>query len=169
MRLMRNSGWTRRGCSLLWSPPALAMFAAPSEVVSLRGFFALARAWPDVLPTNDGRALVVAGVEGCLDALSPADAEDWLERDLKPHVFSFQDGYQGGAALVFWLPGGRTRIRYSLASGEYAWSGRGDSTLPLGRLLWAGAQADAERIVIGDATADADGDCWAGMYHPRIS
>ncbi len=169
MKVLRNNAWTRRGCSLLWDPGALSSFAEPSEVLSLRQFFAMARAWPDDLPSNEGRALVVAGLEGCLDALTPADAEEWVERQLKQRVFAFQDEYQGDAALVFWLPGGRKRISQALASGDYLWSGHGDARFAIGRLLWAGAQSDAERIVIGPIDADADGDAWCGMYHPRIS
>ena len=81
----------------------------------------------------------------------------------------FQDEYQGDRALVFWLPSGRTRVRYALASGEYSWSGRGDAKLPLGRLLWAGAESDAARILTGDSSTDPDSDAWVGLYHPRIS
>jgi len=169
MKPATNATWGRRGCSLLWGPAALGTIALPSDVVSLRSFFAMARAWPEELPSNGGRALVVAGLEGCLDALSPEDAVAWLERDLKGRILAFQDEYQGDAALVFWLPSGRSRLRQGLASGEYSWVGRGGNDLPLGRLLWAGAQADVERILTGGRMADPDGDAWVGMYHPRIS
>ncbi|MBI2571913.1 MAG: hypothetical protein HYV63_33295 [Candidatus Schekmanbacteria bacterium] len=169
MKLMRDTAWTRRGCSLLWCPSTLVTFAEPSEVASIRTFFVLARSWPEDLPSNNGRALVVAGLEGCLDALSPDDAATWIEQDLDPQIFAFQDEYQGDAALVFWLPSGRGRVRYELASGDYYWVGRADAHFPLGRLLWAGAEGDAQRILTGDLTADPDGDAWVGMYHPRIS
>jgi hypothetical protein len=169
MKLMRGTAWTRRGCSLLWCPSTLATFAEPAEVASIRSFFAIARSWPDELPSNNGRALVVAGLEGCLDALSPEDAEAWVEQDLKQRIFAFQDEYQGDAALVFWLPSGRDRVRQALASGDYSWSGRDDVRLPIGRLLWAGAESDAERIMTGDPSADPYSNAWAGMYHPRIS
>jgi hypothetical protein len=169
MKVMRNSAWTRRGCSLLWCPSTLVTFADPAEVVSIRSFFALAKSWPDDLPSNEGRALVVAGLEGCLDVLSPEDAETWVEQDLKPRIFAFQDEYQGDAALVFWLPSGRSRVRYALASGDYLWSGGGGAQLPIGRLIWAGAESDAERILTGGPSIDPDSDAWVGMYHPRIS
>lgn len=169
MMLMSNTAWTRRGCSLLWCPSTLVTFADPSEVASIRTFFALARSWPEDLPSNSGRALVVAGLEGCLDALSPDDAATWVEQDLKPLIFAFQDEYQGDAALVFWLPSGRSRVRYALASDDYSWSGRGGEKLPLGRLIWAGAEGDAERIMTSGLAADPDGDGFVGMYHPRIS
>ena len=169
MKLMRNTAWTRRGRSLLWCPSTLATFAEPAEVSSIRGFFSLAQSWPDELPSNAGPALVVVGLEGCLDALAPEDAETWVEQDLKPRIFAFQDEYQGDAALVFWLPSGRKRVRYALASDDYFWSGRGGAQFPLGRLIWAGAETDAERIMTGNQSADPDGDAWVGMYHPRIS
>lgn len=169
MKPTRNDAWARRGCSLLWSPATLGTIAEPADVVSLRGFFGLARAWPEELPCSGGRALVVAGLEGCLDVLSPDDAVSWMELDLKGRILAFQDEYQGDAALLFWLPSGRTRLHQSLASGDYSWAGHGGSELPLGRLLWAGAQADAERIQIGSRTSDPDGDSWVGLYHPRIS
>lgn len=169
MKLMHDTTWTRRGCSLLWSPSALLTFAQPSEVESIRSFFALARSWPEDLPSNQGNALVVAGLEGCLDALTPDDAATWIEQDLNPRIIAFQDNYQGDAALVFWLPSGQRRRRYRLANDDYCWSGQGDTQLPLGRLLWAGAEGDAERILTGGPATDPDGDAWVGMYHPRIS
>lgn len=168
MKILRNSTWTRRGCSLLWEPKALISFAHPSEVVSLRRFIEISRCWPDDLPSNAGNAIVVAGVEGCLDALSADDAATWVDRDLRRLVFEFQDAYQGEAALIFWLPSGRGRIHFALASEDYSWSGIGESRLPLGHLLWAGARHDAQRIVMGDPVAE-EGDPWVGMYHPRIS
>jgi hypothetical protein len=169
MKLMHNTTWTRRGCSLLWSPATLGALAEPAEVASMRSFFALTESWPYDLPSNNGDALVVAGLEGCLDVLSREDAATWIEQDLKPRIFGFQDEYQGDAALILWLPSGCDRVRYVLASDDYVWSAHGGGDLPLGRLIWAGAEDDAERIVIGGLAADPDGDAWAGMYHPRIS
>ncbi|NNE34716.1 MAG: hypothetical protein HKN13_05745, partial [Rhodothermales bacterium] len=99
----------------------MVTFATPAEVASIRSFFAFARSWPEDLPSNNGRALVVAGLEGCLDALSADDATTWIEQDLKPGILGFQDEYQGDAALVFWLPSGRTRLRYALAGADYFW------------------------------------------------
>lgn len=169
MKVLRNRTWTRRGCSLLWDPTALVSITDPREVVSLRQFVAMGDGWPDDLPSNDGDALVVAGVEGCLDALSPEDAETWIERDLRELVFRFQDHYQGEAALVFWMPSGRQRRHFALATSEYSWAGVGEQRLPIGRLMWAGARSDVERIVTGGDAADIDGDAWIGMYHPRLS
>src|SRR5713101_1792525 len=97
MRLVRDKTWSRRGLSLLWGAETLADLARPDEVVPIRTFFALASMWPNELPSGSGKTLVVAGVEGVVDALSPDDAEKWLEEDLKPRLFGFQEEYEGQA------------------------------------------------------------------------
>ena len=103
MNLHQQGGWKRRGVSLLWGTSALREVLDPSDVVSIREFFVLAQAWPEELPGSAGSALVVAGLEGCLDVLNSADGETWLEADLRPVILAFQDEYQSDAALIFWL------------------------------------------------------------------
>ena len=172
MNLQRDSVWKRRGCSLLWGSPALSTVAEPSDVVSLRAFFAMADVWPEALPSAGGDALVVAGVEGCLDVLTVDDAMAWLETDLKHTVLAFQDHYDGQAALILWLPTGRKRIDMATATEEYFWTTATgtERRLPIGRCLWAGAESDVARILVSDAAQpNPDGDAWVGLYHPRIS
>lgn len=172
VRIRYNKNWPRRGFALLWEVTALAELLPPAEVVSLRRFFALAADWPDYLPAAKGDALVVSGLEGCLDVLDTADAERWLETDFKEAVLSFQDYYQGQAGLVFWLPSGRQRISMKGATEQYSWKHRpsGHDGLPLGRLLFAGAESEVERLLDSDdGKADYDGKHWIGLHHPRIS
>ena len=168
-----DNAWMRRGFTLLWSPETLAHVAQPSQVVSVRQFFAMAKNWPEELPGSGGDALVVSGFEGCLDVLSGQDAERWIENDLKEVILSFQDEYEGQAGLILWVPSGRNRISMKGASEEYYWkhsasgSGRG---LHIGRLLWSGAEKEVERILDSeDSGADYDGKAWVGLHHPRIS
>ena len=66
--------------------------------------------WPDDLPSNGNNTLVVAGLEGSLDLLTPEDAETWLGDAVKQAILSFQDAYDGQAALIFWLPSGCSSI-----------------------------------------------------------
>ena len=133
----------------------------------------MTRSWPEELPGAGGDALVVAGVEGCLDALGDDDGQAWLETDLKLAILSFQDEYQGQAALILWLPSGRSRINMVPATEEYFWKTRSSASvpgLPIGRCLWAGAEPDAARIIVSEArNPDVDGDAYVGLYHPRIS
>ena len=168
-----DDAWMRRGLTLLWGAEMLTRAAYPSQVVSVRQFFAMANAWPEELPAGGGDALVVSGFEGCLDVLSGQDAERWIENDLRDVILSFQDEYEGQAGLIFWVPSGRNRISMTGASEEYYWkhsasgSGRG---LHIGRLLWSGAEKEVERILDSeDSGADYDGKAWVGLHHPRIS
>lgn len=174
MKLMSGEAWKRRGISLLWDGAALARCARPAEVISIRQFFAMAGAWPDELPSSDGRALVVAGVEGALDALSAEDAERWVTEDLKPAILEYGTRFESvNAALLLWLPAGRARLRFASAGNDWHWrcgAHQGAPEIELGRLLWSGAQDDVNRILVSnDASPDPDGNAWVGLYHPRIS
>lgn len=163
----------RRGFSLLWEPRVLTEVIAPGAVLSIREFFECRKKWPGDLPGGKGDALVVAGLEGCLDSLSEHDATSWLETDLKAAVLSFQEHYEGQAALILWIASGRTRVGMDLADEEYFWKtapGRDAARLPLGRCLWGGAEADVARILVSEEIEpDFDGDAYVGLYHPRIS
>lgn len=173
MKVHRQRGWTRRGLSLLWEPRALADIVAPRDVVPIRELFAMRKAWPDELPGSEGDALVVAGLDGCLDSLSEQDAVTWLETDMKSAVLGFQEHYEGQAALILWLAAGRSRVGMDLADEEYFWkasAGRDAARLPLGRCLWGGAEGDVARILVSDEKdPDFDGDAYVGLHHPRIS
>ncbi len=172
VRTRFNQGWPRRGIALLWDAEILSRLNAPHEVVSLRQFFGMVDDWPDELPAADGDAVVVSGLEGCLDVLNGEDAITWIETDLKEAVLSFQDFYQGQAGLILWAPSGRNRITMKGASEAYFWKHRhsGDEGLPIGRLLFSGAENEVERLLnTDDPHADYDGKHWAGLHHPRIS
>lgn len=173
MRLVHDKSWSRRGLSLLWGPELLAEIAKPEEVLSIRAFFELARQWPEDLPSGGGRALVVAGVEGCVDLLPPLEAQIWLEEELRPRMLGFQEEYESQTSLVFWLPEGRRRVRMTRATESYIWNCAGpwtNQTIPLGRILWGGAESDVGRILDPrEKNQDFDGPAWVGLHHPRIS
>lgn len=172
VRVRHNRGWSRHGFSLLWDASMLAEITDPQDVVSIRQLLAMVDDWPDELPAAGGDAVVVAGVEGCLDVLSAADAEQWLVTDLRQAILSFQGFYEGDTGLLFWLPSGRNRISMRGASEQYFFKHRdsGPGGLHIGRLLWSGAESEIERIMdTEDEDADYDGKHWVGLHHPRIS
>lgn len=172
VRTLQGNSWTRRGLSILWSNELLGKLGNATSVISMREFFFLSDNWPEVLPAGDGNALVVSGLEGCLDILSPKDAEEWVENDLKEKILSFQEEYEGQAALVLWTPSGRNRFKMSGSSEAYTikHGAKGEPDLPIGRLLYSGAENETQRILIGDDNnIDYDGPAWAGLFHPRIS
>ena len=173
MRSMTDTAWTRRGLSMLWDGDALGQVSRPESVLSMRQFFQMQGHWPEDLPGSGGNALVVAGLEGSIDALTPEDASVWLAESLRPVLLSFQSFYGQDAALIFWLPGGRSRIRMNPATDSYYWICGGSfsaQNLDIGHIFWSGAADDVVRIMKPDAnSADSDGKDWIGIHLVRLS
>jgi hypothetical protein len=173
MNVMDTDTWTRRGISLLWDETAFSRLARPDQVLSMRAACQLSRGWKDELPANGGKTLAVAGLDVCLDVLAPSDAEGWIADVLKPLMWSFQAEYDGEGALVLWIPGGRRRVFMNPATERYFWRCAAPYTktsLEIGRLLMAGAEQDAVRLMTpGAGSHDPDGPEWIGLHHPRIS
>ena len=168
MRQLLDTVWQRRGTSWVWDEGARNQICAASEVWSLRQFLRASLApghWPDDLPSNGNKTLVVAGLDGSLDLLTPTDAEAWLGDAIKPAVLSFQDEYQGDAALVFWLPTGHNRIKVQAATDEVNWLCHAPHghQIDLGRILWGQANEYPQEILL------RDGGKPAGLFHLRIT
>jgi hypothetical protein len=177
MHPLHGLRWAKAGTALLWNRTILSQITQPHQVYSLRQFLLLSHQspeqWPDQLPSNQGRTLVVAGLDGCLDTLTPDDAQTWLTAILKPTLFTFQDWAEGEAGLIFWLPGGQHRIDYRPAQQTYHWqlNSPGKEAIPLVQCLWSGAVQDASHILLGDEKNNPDltGKDWAGLHLGRIS
>lgn len=166
MRQLLDTVWQRRGTSWIWDEEARNQVCAASEVWSLRQFLRAAGSWPDDLPCNEGRTLVVAGLEGCLDLLTPGDAEAWLGEAIKAAILSFQDEYGGEAALIFWLPLGHSRIKVQPATDAVTWlceAPHRGAQLDFGRLLWGEANEYPQEILL------REGGKPAGLFHLRIT
>ena len=166
---IKDDVWTRSGISLLWDAVALSEIAEPGAVISMRALWQITEeGWPEELPCSDGDALVVAGLDGCLDALPPQESVQWLDSRLYSLLLNFQQEYEGQAALIFWLPQALSRIEYQATQEVYMWKCAGEhkkEKIPLSRNLWNGAQKDARRIL----STQKDDNKWIGLYHPRIS
>lgn len=166
MKQLLDSVWQRRGVSWIWENDAFSAVAKASEVFSLRELIRASKGWPDDLPSNGGNTLVVAGLDACLDLLTPTDADAWLGTELKSTVLSFQDFYSGEAALVFWLPNGQRRLHAELATDAVRWrcsAPHSDDQIEFGRLLWGEAREYPQEIVL------AQGSKPAGLFHLRIT
>lgn len=165
MRQLLDTVWQRRGTSWLWDEEARNQICAATEVWSLRQLLRAAGNWPGDLPSNGGQTLVIAGLDGSLDLLTPTDAEIWLGEAIKPAILSFQDEYQGDAALVFWLPGGHSRIKMRTTTDEVTWlcqSPHGHQ-IDFGRVLWGQANEYPQEILLRENTRAA------GLFHLRIT
>jgi len=171
MITLRDNSWKRQGTSLLWDAAELAAIAKPNEVRSLREFAAMRGHWPEVLPSYNGEALAIAGVDGVLDALDSEDAEAWLEQDLKSLIVDFQEAYEMQAGLLFWMPDGARRIKMPSSGQTYMWRGTGGAAgLPLSRCIFGGAESDIGRIIVSnEKSPDIDGPAWKGLHLLRLS
>lgn len=166
MRQITDTVWQRRGTSWIWDEEARNQVCEASEVWSLRQFLRAVGNWPDDLPSNANNTLVVAGLEGSLDLLTPDDAETWLGDVVKEAVLSFQDAYDGQAALIFWLPSGQGRIKFHPATDSIEWrcaAPSSDSLLAFGRILWGEANEYPQEILL------RVGGKPAGLFHLRIT
>ena len=172
MNTMNTDTWTRRGINFLWNEEAFARLAAPAQVLSFRAACQLSKSWKEDLPANGGRTLAVAGLDVCLDLMTPIDAEQWILDVLRPFIWNFQAEYDSEGALVFWIPQGDRRISMNPASEQYYWRcvpPFKDQRLEFGRLLLSGAESDIARIMKPQGSQDPDGPGWIGLHHPRIS
>jgi len=170
---IEDDSWIRRGISILWDADCLNQLCQPQQVVSLRRLLQLhAAGWPEAdLPLVNDTTLVVAGLESCVDALPPDEAEQWLEHVIYPVIISYQREVADGgnqAALIFWLVE-HVRLAYRTSDDAYYWHCSGEykqQQIPLSHCLFNGAQHDLRRIhVPGDKKAAQ----WVGLFHPRIS
>ena len=166
MNEMRDNVWQRRGVSLIWDEEALAAVAEAPEVWSVREFVRASAAWPGDLPSNEGTTLVVAGLDACLDLMTPTEAETWLENHLKQTILAFQDEYESECSLIFWLPEGRVRLGIEVATDEVYWkcaAPHTDERIDFGRLLWGETQEYPKQIVTNRRNPHI------GLTHARIT
>ena len=166
MKQTIDTVWRRRGTSWIWDEEARNQVCAASEVWSLRQFLQAAGHWPDDLPSNGNSTLVVAGLEGGLDLLTPEDAETWLGDGVKDAILSFQSYYEGEAALIFWLPSGHGRIKFHPATDAVEWrcaAPHSDRLLAFGRVLWGEANEYPQEILLREGSQPA------GLFHLRIT
>lgn len=107
----------------------------------------------------------MAGLDGSLDLLTPTDAEAWLGDTIKPAILSFQDEWGSDGALVFWLPGGHSRVRANAATDEVSWLCHAPhgQQIDLGRILWGQANEYPQEILLRDGAKPA------GFFHLRIT
>jgi hypothetical protein len=166
MKQLRDTVWQRRGTSLIWDGEALAKICVPGEVWSLREMLRAVNCWPRDLPSNSSNTLVVAGLDGGLDLLTPPDAEIWLGGAIKSAILSFQSVFQDEAALIFWLPSVQGRLRIQPATDTVTWlcpPHYAAVTLDFGRIIWGEASEYPQEIVL------REGGDPAGLFHGRIA
>ena len=170
--------WQTTGVSVIWDAAALHQIGPISRALSLREFFLwAAEDFSETSPIarfmdeTRQRSVGVAGIEAVLDALSPAEADQWLEFQLQPVIRKFQsvlaDG-GGGCSLILWMVNS-ARFHERLADDSISWECAGlhrGHMLRFSHGVWNGAQRDVQRIIpSGPGTPDTG----IGFYLQRIS
>lgn len=169
---VRDDVWTRRGISVLWDGEAFNQFASQEQVISLRYFFDLYSAgWPEEghpRINEDSETIVVAGLDAAIDALSPKEAESWLEKTLYPAIINYQRTIETNGGLIFWMADGN-RWHHRSSDDRFFWRCGGQykgTKLPLGRCLWNGAETGTQLIEPLDHKGKGN---WVGLYNLQIS
>ena len=167
--------WTKRGVSVVWDAKALSELGSMTKALSLRDWFRWQQdGWPerdDYFTGEEGRAVIVAGLDAVMDSLDPDDAEVWLQDNLLPCITEFQDEVAGGgpeASLIFWMVN-KKRFRYQTATDSVLWrcsTAHGQHELPISHCIWNGAQADIRPIIPANCDDQERG---IGYYLQRIS
>lgn len=171
MSPLQTLTWTRSGITLLWNDPQglrRLTAAADTEAVSLQAFLRMAKAgWPDNLPSNQGDALVVAGLDAAMELLDTADTHRFLEDEVATAIRSFQRHFEESAALVFWLPDGHKRIKQDQVTHAWSWrTATRQEPIALGRALCGGAETDLQAVLPSEPGDSAEP---IGLFIKRIS
>ncbi len=170
---LKTDTWKRSGVSLIWDTDSIASLCTADQMLSVRQFFQLyEHRWDDVdsLMPND-YALLIAGIEGCIDALDPDDAAQWLSERFYPAILGYQSDVAGGgsqAALVLWVPN-KNRFHYVRSEDTYYWdcgSAYGNRRIHILQYLFDGAYPDCKEIEVETANSNNN---TIGLYQQRIS
>ncbi len=156
--------WFNRGCSIIWDPRCLTRLVKDnSEVtpISMALRFGKTETWPEELPAHSGRAMVVVGLDGCLESLEESQREGWLRNHIKPMVLSFYRRFQNGKSLIFFFERGKSAFIDHIED-AFLWqpSSKQDKPVPIVKFLYGGRFEEIKRLI---SEADADKEPW-GLY-----
>ncbi len=143
--------WFKRGCSIIWDPRCLTRLVKDnSEITPMSAAlrYAKSNTWPDDLPAYKGKAMVVVGLDGCLESLEADQREKWLKEHIKPLVLSFYRRFQNDKSLVFFFERGKSAFIDDLED-AFLWqpASKLDKALPIVRYLYGGRFEEVKRLV----------------------
>lgn len=156
--------WFRQGCSVIWEPKALqSVVKSNAEItpVATAMKYYKTNSWPDQLPARGGKAMVVVGLDGCLESLSQDQRERWLKDHIKKMVRSFYAKFDTQCSLIFFFERGKEAFKEDIED-AFMWrpSQGGEKAIPIMRFLYGGRFAEIMRLV---PSTGANKDPW-GIY-----
>lgn len=156
--------WFRQGCSIIWDSRALSRLVVDnSEITPISAAMRYFKtdSWPDPLPANKGKAMVVVGLDGCLESLEPTQREEWLKKHIKPMVLGFYREFDVQSSLIFYFERGKDAFKEDIEN-AFMWksSHRNEKPIPLVKFLYGGRFKEVKRLV---SEADVARQPW-GLY-----
>jgi hypothetical protein len=143
--------WSKRGCSIIWDNRCLSRLVKDnSEITPISAALRMSKSnsWPDKLPAKGGRAMVVVGLDGCLESLEENQREKWLKEHIKPLVLNFYRKFQNEASLIFFFERGTASFLYHIDD-AFMWrpTNQQGQQLPLVKFLYGGRTDEIKRLV----------------------
>ncbi len=143
--------WFKRGCSIIWDNRCLTRLVKDNtEITPISSALRMAKnnSWPEDLPAAKGRAMVVVGLDGCLESLEDDQREKWLKEHIKPLVFSFYHKFENEGALIFFFERGSTAfIEHSADAFFWRPTNKNGEALPIVKFLYGGRANEIKTLV----------------------
>jgi len=125
--------WFKRGCSIIWDNRCLSRLVKDnSEITPISTALRMSKSntWPNKLPASGGRAMVIVGLDGCLESLEDNEREKWLKDHIKPLVLNFYRKFQNEASLIFFFERGTASFIDHIDE-AFVWETASFSKIPL--------------------------------------
>ena len=169
MNTLSTTSWMRSGSSILFDPTEIQYLLKLNSMVSLREFLS----WRDNLPDNppipgSSRTVLVCGLETVMETLSPTDAQDFLQRKIRPVIKTIQDVWTE-TGIVFGFTQGPRSFKEKPGSREEVLFLRSDNQeIRISEGLWDGT-AELNMMQIISSFISESQRYVVGYYVKRIS
>ena len=169
MNTLSTTSWMRSGSSILFDPTEIQHLLKLNSMVSLREFLS----WRDNLPDNppipdSSRTVLVCGLETVMETLSPTDAQDFLQRKIRPVIKTIQDVWTE-TGIVFGFTQGPRSFKEKPGSREEVLFLRSDNQeIRISEGLWDGT-AELNMMQIISSFISESQRYVVGYYVKRIS
>jgi len=166
---LSTTSWMRSGSSILFDPTEIQHLLKLNSMVSLREFLS----WRDNLPDNppipdSSRTVLVCGLETVMETLSPTDAQDFLQRKIRPVIKTIQDVWTE-TGIVFGFTQGPRSFKEKPGSREEVLFLRSDNQeIRISEGLWDGT-AELNMMQIISSFISESQRYVVGYYVKRIS
>jgi len=164
MKELSADSWKRQGSSIIWDKASLQALLPTASLVSLRQFLSWQDAWPARLPRSS-RTVLVAGLQTCMEALSPQQGEAFLLNRVQA-LIRRQQGKLEQFGIIFGFPTASPRaFEVTQREEDISYKRAAQSLVPLSAPLWGrGTSAEIQILLRNSQSRDH-----IGFHVRRIS